>query len=171
MSETGGAGGAAQPRATDGAGPQRRDRSDQEKLIDELYFRRDLNEVHLLIDFISGRPERSLDRLTMPGPGGASMTASEIVERIASMRYPPEPDPVINAKNAAFLLVAKDHLSALASPARGLTIAYTEMFVGAESGASLGVVRRRLGALWPRGATAPKARKISRRCPAMPASN
>ena len=44
MSETGGAGGAAQPRATDGAGPQRRDRSDQEKLIDELYFRRDLNE-------------------------------------------------------------------------------------------------------------------------------
>ena len=152
MSETGGTGGAVQPRATDGAAPQRWDRSDQEKLIDELYFRRDLNEVHLLIDFISGRPERSLDRLTMPGPGGANMTASEIVERIASMRYPPEPDPVINAKNAAFLLVAKDHLSALASPARGLTIAYTEMFVGAESGASFGVLRRRLGA--PRGAAA-----------------
>jgi hypothetical protein len=42
MSETGGAGGPAQPRATDGAAPHRWDRSDQEKLIDELYFRRDL---------------------------------------------------------------------------------------------------------------------------------
>jgi hypothetical protein len=147
VSDTGGGGGAVQPPATGGGAPQRRDRSDQEKLIDELYFKRDLNEVHLLIDFVSGRPERSLDRLTMPGPGGATKTAAEIVERIASMRYPPDPDPVINAKNAAFLLIAKDHLSALASPARGLTIAYTEMFVGAGDGSSFGFLRR-LGTLW-----------------------
>ena len=40
-------------------------------------------------------------------PGGTTMTAAEIVERIASMRYPPDPDPVINAKNAAFLLIVK----------------------------------------------------------------
>jgi hypothetical protein len=125
----------------------------QQQLIHELYFKRDLNEVHLLIDFVSGRPERTLDRLTMldpdPRAGGRPLNAGEIVARIALMRYPPpEETRVMNAQNAAFLLLAKDHLSALASPARALTIAYTEMFIGAEGWLSR--LWHGLGSFWPR---------------------
>jgi hypothetical protein len=150
---------AAQPSNNDAAA--RPERSDEEKLIDELYFKRDLNEVHLLIDFVSGRPDRSLEHLTLPDPDpaqptfGRALSVGEILERIAWMRYPPGNDRVINSKNAAFLIVAKDHLTALASPARSLTIAYTEMFIGAEGWLRyLGRLLPRFGAwlysIWPR---------------------
>ena len=60
------------------------------------------------------------------------MTAGEIVEAIAKMRYPPRGSDAVNSENAAILLMAKDRLSALAAPARGITIAYTAMFIDAE---------------------------------------
>ena len=110
------------------------------RLLDELIFKQDLNEVHLLIDFISGRADRSLSTLSMPHPTtpDKTMTSGEIVEAISKMRYPPpEGTPVINAQNAAILLQAKDKLSALAAPAKGVTIAYTTMFIDAEAGGSI----------------------------------
>jgi hypothetical protein len=110
--------------------------SDDKQLIEELLFKQDLNEVHLLIDFVSGRADRSLTALTMPNPSKPTetMTSGEIIGSISRMRYPPpEETPVINAQNAAILLMAKDRLSALAAPARGLTIAYTTMFIEAEA--------------------------------------
>src|SRR5215470_11427499 len=61
------------------------------------------------------------------------MTSRQIIEKIAEMRYPPSGTDAANADNAAILLLAKDRLSALASPARGVTIAYTAMFIDAES--------------------------------------
>lgn len=122
------------------------ERSESEQLLDELIFKQDLNEVHLLIDFVSGRSDRSLSTLAMPNPHkdqqypNDTLSASEIVMRIAQMRYPPnKDDAVVNSQNAAILLMAKDRLSTLASPARGLTIAYTAMFIGAE-GSWAGVV-------------------------------
>jgi hypothetical protein len=72
------------------------------------------------------------------------MSSAEVVRRISQMRYPPDEGPVINAQNAAILLMAKDRLSALASPARGLTIAYTTMFIDSESGRSICSRLRRL---------------------------
>src|SRR5712692_113165 len=124
MSDAAGAGEAGQGAGGGQGMPPRRLRSPEEQLFDELIFKSELNEVYLLIDFVSGRPDRNLDRLTMPNPEAPTTVLSTvaIVERISLMRYPPDGDPVFNAKNAAFLLMAKDHLSALASPARGLTI-------------------------------------------------
>jgi hypothetical protein len=103
-------------------------------LLDRLIFEQDLNEVHLLIDFVSGRADRSLSTLAMPNPAklGETMTAGEIVGAITQMRYPPRGSDAVNSANAAILLMAKDKLSALAAPARGLTIAYTTMFIDAE---------------------------------------
>jgi hypothetical protein len=120
--------------ASDGRQSPRKQSTD-EKLLDELIFRQDLNEVHLLIDFISGRADRSLLTLAMPDPQRPKkmMTSGEIVEAITKMRYPPDKSQTVNARNAAILLMAKDRLSALANPARGLTIAYTTMFIGAEA--------------------------------------
>jgi hypothetical protein len=109
--------------------------TDDRKLIDELIFRQYLDEVHLLMDFVSGRADRSLATLTMPNPAapGETMTSGAIVKAISEMRYPPGPNSAVNAENAAILLMAKDRLSALADPARGLTIAYTTLFVAAEA--------------------------------------
>lgn len=109
--------------------------TDDQRLIDELIFRQYLDEVHLLMDFVSGRADRSLATLTMPNPAAPDqmMTSGAIVKAISEMRYPPGPNTAVNAENAAILLMAKDRLSALADPARGLTIAYTTLFVAAEA--------------------------------------
>src|SRR3954447_6908933 len=63
------------------------------KARDQLIFDQNLNEVYLLIDFISGRSDRSLSSLSIPNPKGATsetFKAAEIVERIAARRYPPK---------------------------------------------------------------------------------
>jgi hypothetical protein len=104
--------------------------SPSEQLLDELVFKRDLNEAHLLMDFVSGRTDRSLDQLSMLDPltPGKTLSSSDIVRKITTLRYPPQGDASTKSDNAAFLLIAKDHLSGLARPARALTIAYTIMF-------------------------------------------
>jgi len=103
--------------------------------LDKLIFDQNLDEVHLLVDFVSGRADRSLATLAIPNGGNPAtpMTSRQIIEKIAEMRYPPSGTDAANADNAAILLLAKDRLSALASPARGITIAYTAMFIDAES--------------------------------------
>jgi len=128
--------------------PPRRPQSEDERAIDALFFRKDLNEVHLLIDLVSGRPDRSLSTLAMPDPDQPTrtMSAEEVLKRISLMRYPPNDTDAVNATNAAILLVAKDRLSALSEPARGMTIAYTWMFIDAgtrDSWARLGSLLQR----------------------------
>ena len=106
------------------------------KLARERLFDQELNEVALLIDFVSGRSDRSLSALTISDPDNntKALSAAEIVKRIGTMRYPTPPDEeVANARNAAILLLVKDQLSYLAKPVRGSTIAYTAMFVDAEA--------------------------------------
>src|SRR3954468_21500572 len=103
---------------------------------EELIFAHDLNEVYLLVDFVSGRSDRSLSTLSINDPDDkkTSLTTSEVVRAISSMRYPTPPhEEVANARNAAILLLVKDQLSSVARPARSLTIAYTAMFVDAEA--------------------------------------
>jgi hypothetical protein len=98
--------------------------------------------VHLLIDFVSGRADRSLGVLTMldPAAPGEMMSSGEIIRAISEMRYRSSPDSTVNARNAAILLMAKDRLSALADPARRPGIADTTMFIDAEAGET--VIRR-----------------------------
>jgi hypothetical protein len=120
-----------------------------EKRFDEALFRRDLDEVHLLIDFLSGRPDKNLSKLEMLDPRNRNkkIFSDEIVERISRMRYPQrEASPT--AQDVSFLLLAKDHLTALAAPARGLTIAFTAMFVSGRAG--FGRWRQALGR-WRQG--------------------
>jgi hypothetical protein len=132
---------------TDAGAPVTSDRGDavpsggrgsDEQLLDELIFKQDLNEVHMLIDFVSGRPDRSLSTLSFLDPENPAktMTSGEVIKAVAEMRYPPKGTQAVNARNAAILLVAKDRLSALAAPVNGLTIAYTRLFIDAEAGGS-----------------------------------
>lgn len=105
--------------------------------FDELIFKRDLSEVHLLLDFISGRPDVQigyLGEVNFPdreGGNGAVLSAYQVIKRICEMRYPPPtsestPD---KADNSALLLSVKDKLNAIAYPACGVTIAYTYLFL------------------------------------------
>lgn len=103
---------------------------------EEQLFLRDLSEVHLLMDFISGRADKSLADLgnvcvyDIDGKPVASMPPQLVVEQICTITYPPEGTREANAHQAAFMLTVKDKLNFLAAPAKGLTIAFTSMFGG-----------------------------------------
>lgn len=108
---------------------------DHQNMIDAVLFKRNLDEVFLLLDFISGRPEKQLSTLTVPNlDGPEALNAQQVVKQLAGIRYPAPPTraETDRAKDASFLLLAKDRLAALAYPARGLTIAYTALFSRAE---------------------------------------
>ncbi len=64
-------------------------------------------------------------------------SVSEVLHRLCQIGYPQDPDPLTKAYKAAFVLELKDRLNALASPARGITIAYTTMFISATYGCSI----------------------------------
>lgn len=112
--------------------------------FDELIFKRDLNEVHLLLDFISGRPDShvwDIGDVKFPDRSvgnGAFLTAYQVIERICELRFPPPAgqETPVKADNAALLLCVKDKLNAVAYPACGLTIAYTYMFLEEMEGSS-----------------------------------
>ncbi|MGB9646352.1 MAG: hypothetical protein WCB44_14670, partial [Stellaceae bacterium] len=108
----------------------------QDELIDEEIYRRDLAEVHLLMDFISGLPNKSLNDLrlrdTKPDGPHPEMDPAQAVTRISLIRFPPDPSPKIRAEDAALLLLAKDCLNELIRPARGRTIAYSTMFAAGQ---------------------------------------
>jgi hypothetical protein len=100
--------------------------------VQQEMFWRDLNEVHLLMDFISGRPDTSLlDLKDIPDltPGAkAPLLPQEVLQRVCMIRFPPVGTPDDKADQAALLLMVKDRLNALASPAKGLSVAFTSMF-------------------------------------------
>lgn len=116
---------------------------------EQLFLHRDLNEVLLLLDFISGRqdvhiwdigdikyPVRRSDRGETPreretDQPGAILASIDILRRICALRYPPADTRTIEdrADDAALLLCVKDRLNSIASPANGLMIAYTYIFI------------------------------------------
>jgi hypothetical protein len=119
-------------------------RSEEERRRDELIFWSDLNEVYLLLDFVSGRPQLNFDRLTMQDPQHPddNWPSGRMIYEISQIRYPPPPAKEIDASDAAVVLVAKDQLSRIAAPARAQTIAYTALFVVAEGGWRRSAARR-----------------------------
>jgi hypothetical protein len=125
--------------------------SPHDRAIDEILFKRELDEVFLLMDFVSGRPDKELSRLTVVDPGpvtepgqpAANLSPQQVVARLALVRYPPNKTWEQNAYDAALLMLAKDCLTGLARPARGLTIAYTALFTGTSWAQALSRLFRR----------------------------
>jgi hypothetical protein len=110
----------------------------RDDIVQEEMFWRDLNEVHLLMDFISGRNDKSLlDLKDIPDltPGAKEpLTAREALHRICLIRFPPVGSPDDKADQAALLLFVKDRLNAMAFPARGLSVAFTSLFAAINIG-------------------------------------
>lgn len=140
--------------------------ADDQQKYDELVFKQDLSEVYLLLDFISGRPDKQFselnDRIVDPADVGGQkkLSASEIIRRVSRLRYPPPDAPDEKAQQAAFLLLVKDALNGIAHPARGMTIAYTTMFTGVSRASKTNRMQAAYGAYPSLEADAAQFRKI-----------
>lgn len=95
---------------------------------------RELCEVYLLLDHISGRWDKTFPPTT-PGIAADALSANDSVsvEAICKIGWPVVGNPVERAQQAATLLLAKDRLNAASKPANGATIAFTLMVVGEEN--------------------------------------
>jgi hypothetical protein len=103
---------------------------------DEVY-KWELEEVYLLLDFIAGRPDKRLASLEVEvseedpaAPGTITVRklgAPEIAKRISELRFPPDGAEPKRSRQAAFLLLVKDRLCALAYPATAQSIAFTDI--------------------------------------------
>lgn len=87
--------------------------------IRDFIFVRELAEVYLLLDFISGRWDKGLEP-----------DVQALIKEICEIGWPPEDGHASQAHQAAILLQAKDKLNAAAKPANGATIAFTLLVVG-----------------------------------------
>jgi len=95
--------------------------------IEDFIFVRELNEVFLLLDHISGRWDKSLYNFHNHDDG-----EPHIDELCAIGLAPPESEEQRVAQ-AVKVLCAKDRLNAVARPATGLTIAFTLLVVGEDN--------------------------------------
>jgi len=95
--------------------------------IEDFIFVRELNEVFLLLDHISGRWDKSLYNFHNHDDG-----EPHIDELCAIGLAPPDSDEQRVAQ-AVKVLCAKDRLNAAARPATGLTIAFTLLVVGEDN--------------------------------------
>lgn len=100
--------------------------SRNDRVGDPVIFvlRRELSEVHLLLDNISSSADKSLPITTAPGLEGLD---ADWLLKICQIEWPPEDSAPQAAEEAELLIRVKDHLNALAKPASGLTIAFTLM--------------------------------------------
>jgi len=101
--------------------------------IQDFIFYRELSEVYLLLDHISGRWDKTFytekaDSTNIDSPGPSWLLT------ICEIGWPPHSrSPLDQARQAAALLRAKDMLNAAAKPANGATIAFTLMVMGEDT--------------------------------------
>ena len=97
--------------------------------IQDFIFVRELSEVYLLLDHISGRWDKTLyAESKSKTPDYPS--EPDWIDQICEIGWPPTGSEVEHAQQAARLLRAKDRLNEAAKPASGATIAFTLMVIG-----------------------------------------
>jgi hypothetical protein len=126
--------------------------------VQSFIFARELAEVYLLLDFLSGRSDKNLstafngaDMPPVMSVGGAVAAAAGSppqnstslasthawIGAICQIKWPPadQGGKPPTAAQATTLLLAKDHLNSAAQPANGLSIAFSLMVAGDDDGA------------------------------------
>jgi hypothetical protein len=107
--------------------------------VRSFIFSRELAEVYLLLDFISGRSQKNLaEALGVKGDDAkdelASQPLRDNLQKICEIAWPPDTSTPVSseerAKQAVTLLLAKDRLNAAAAPATGASIVFTLMVAG-----------------------------------------
>jgi hypothetical protein len=112
--------------------------------VQDFIFARELAEVYLLLDYLSGRSDK---RLTAAIGDGKDDTGNEWIKKICAIGWPPKGTPAEQSDQAATLLLAKDRLNAAAKPANGASIVFTLMVAGDDevTAARPGLFRRLRG--------------------------
>ncbi len=100
--------------------------------IQAFIFARELAEVYLLLDYLSGRSDKGL---VAAFGDGDEQAGTEKIQQICQIAWPPTGTPVEQAKQAATLMMAKDRLNTAAKPANGASIAFTLLVAGEEEAA------------------------------------
>jgi len=95
--------------------------------IEEFIFVRELNEVFLLLDHISGRWDKSLHNFHNHDDGEPH------IDELCTIGLTPPDNDQQRVAQAVKVLCAKDRLNAAARPATGLTIAFTLLVVGEDN--------------------------------------
>jgi hypothetical protein len=102
--------------------------------MQDFIFARELAEVYLLLDHLSGRSDKSLAAAI----GGGEDNAGKVwIEKICQIGWPPKGNLVEQAEQAATLLLAKDRLNFAAKPANGASIAFTLLVAGDDDEAAV----------------------------------
>jgi len=107
----------------------------------DFIFWRELAEVYLLLDFVSGRSDKNLttaftDAGPPPGlpkdevPSDTKLLGHEWIKQICKIGWPPDGSKVELDAQATTLLMAKDVLNFAAKPANGATIAFSILVAG-----------------------------------------
>jgi hypothetical protein len=107
----------------------------------EALIERDLSDVYLLMDYLSGRSDRCISDLTLDNPADPSKPLL-LVDEVCKIRWPLPDEAVAHARQASLLFKARDKLNQMASPANGATIAYTILVLGGTGGAMRGWLSR-----------------------------
>jgi hypothetical protein len=95
--------------------------------MQNFIFARELAEVYLLIDHLSGRSDK---RLTAAFGEGSDKSDDVTIRKICEIGWPPSGTVIEQGAQAETLLLAKDRLNAAAKPANGASIAFTVMVAG-----------------------------------------
>lgn len=107
----------------------------------EALIERDLNDVYLLMDHLSGRPDRCISDLTVVDPLDPAKPLN-LVDEVCKIRWPLSPERMEHAREAATLFKARDKLNQMANPANGATIAYTILVLAGGEGGVRGWLSR-----------------------------
>jgi hypothetical protein len=100
--------------------------------IQDFIFLRELSEVYLLLDHVSGRSDKHLTDTNLGQGVGASLP-TDWLEQVCLIGWPPVGSDAKRADQAAILLRVKDMLNAAARPASGATIAFTLLVSGEDN--------------------------------------
>jgi hypothetical protein len=132
--------------------------------IQDFIFSRELAEVYLLLDHLSGRSDKSLAAAIGDND---EPTGRGWIQKICEIGWPPKGTAVEQAAQAATLLMAKDKLNFAAKPANGASIAFTLLVAGDDDATGLQPDHGRgpcrwLGALafWRSPSRPPKAKFV-----------
>lgn len=108
--------------------------------MQDFIFTRELAEVYLLLDHLSGRSDKSL---TAAFGEQADNPENVSIKKICAISWPPKGTAIEQGEQAETLLLAKDRLNAAAKPASGASIAFTLMVAGDHTEPAAGSHRTR----------------------------
>jgi hypothetical protein len=93
----------------------------------DFVLSRDLSEIHLLLDHVSSNAVASLSGqgLSMTPP----LLPANWIEQVCEISWPPPDSSIALAEQAGLLIRVREHLNGLASPANGMTVAFTLLVV------------------------------------------